>query len=463
MKKMKNLRTLTIICLFIVALNVVSYGQTDKGTSNVKYNTWSATLSGGSMLFYGDLRQFDFYPVTIKNSKDWYKLPSGLSEYAGGFGVAISKQLSPIFGIQGMLEKGTLGGIRTTVNAHFNASILTYGINVKINFLPIFNPNLKSPKIAIYGIAGIGLCDFKTHEYSISSYTLLSSYGYGDFGGEKKTTTETVIPLGIGVKYKINNQFDIGIESTINNVNTDKLDARAVSGSAKDKYGYTALTLTYKIGKNEKSLEWVTEKDMKSDDISALFTPINKKIDSLGNKINEIDNKVTLAQKDIVDLKNPAKEADDDGDGVPNSKDLEPNTPKGSYVDVNGRAIPTAKTLTTTTVGTSDVATPLFSIFFDVNSDFIDDLNQEKVLAAAKMLKENPNLKFDLVGHADKTGGTLYNEILSKKRSQAVSDLLVKSYGIDASRLNVIGVGINEPISKDNLRLNRRVDFIIKK
>jgi len=453
---MKTIRFITLTFLFVMMLNVISFGQNDKGTDKIKYNTWSATLSAGSMLAYCDLRQFDFYPVTIKNSKDWYQLNPGLSEWDRGFGLKISKQLSPIFGIQGMLEKGAVNGIRTAVDAHFSASFLTYGFNVKINFLPIFNPKLKAPRIALYGIAGIGLCDFKTREWALTSTTLLSSYGYGEFGGEDKATTETVIPIGLGIKYKINKHFDLGIEATMNNLNSDKLDARVKTSTAKDKYGYTALTLTYQIGKNEKSLEWVTSKDMEADELTPLFNAINKKIDSLGNKLNELDGKVAQIQKDVADLKNPAKEADDDNDGVPNSKDLEPNTPAGNLVNFQGITIPKAGT------GVAETQ-PQFSIFFTVNSTYIDAINEEKIAAAAKMLKADPNLKFEIVGHADKTGGQVYNDLLSKRRAQAVCDDLTKSYGIDASRLTVVGKGINEPISRDILSVNRRVDFLIKK
>jgi len=453
---MKTIRFITLTLLFVIAVNAISFGQKDKAADKIKYNTWSATLSGGSMLFYGDLRQFDFYPVTIKNSKDWYGVTDGISEYDKGLSLKVGKQLSPIFGIQGMLEKGAVNGMKKYVDAHFSATFITYGFNIKVNFLPIFNPLLKSPKFVLYGIAGLGLCDFKSQEWTISSNTLINSYGYGDFGGPKKATTEIIVPVGLGIKYKINKHFDIGLESTINNLNSDKLDSRVRANTAKDKYGYTALTLTYNIGKNDKSLEWVTSKEMEADQLTPLFNAINKKIDSLGNKLNELDNKVAQVQKDVADLKNPAKEADDDNDGVPNSKDLEPNTPAGNLVNFQGITIPKAGT------GVAEMK-PQFSIFFTVNSSYIDALNEEKIAAAAKMLKEDPNLKFEVVGHADKTGGQVYNELLSKRRAQAVCDDLIKSYGIDAGRLTVVGKGINEPLSSDILSVNRRVDFIIKK
>lgn len=472
---MKTLKTFTLFCLLSVAFNAISYGQTDSQPSKIQYNTWSVTLSGGSMLFYGDLRQFDFYPVTKQNSMDWYNLSPGLSEYAWGYGLAISKQLTPIFGIQGILEKGELHGMDINADAHFNASILTYGLNMKINILPMLKPDLESPRIAIYGIAGIGFCDFKTRQYSISTNTLLSSYGYGDGNAEKKATTETVIPLGIGIKYKISNTIDIGIESTINNVNTDKLDARIVKGSTKDKYGYTAITLTFNIGGNEKSLEWVTPKEMESDKTAPLFSEMNRKIDSLGNKLKEVSNKananesnITQLQKDVADLKNPPREADNDKDSVPNSKDLEPNTPKGNLVNFQGITIPRSvnttiveKTEATYKIEVGDKVV-LNNIFFDFDKATLRPESNTELDRLTKLLKDMPTLVIEISGHTDNVGSAAYNKTLSESRAKSVVDYLLKN-GIEKSRLSYIGYGFDQPIATNSTdegrQKNRRTEF----
>jgi OmpA-OmpF porin, OOP family len=467
-KSMKTLRLITAICVFSFILNSISFGQTDnKSTDKVKYNTWSATLSLGSMVFYGDLRQFDYYPCTKQNSVDWYNFTTGYSEYDRGFGIAVSKQLSPIFGIQGMIEKGGLCGFRYTkgVKAHFNASILSYGFKVKVNIIPIINPNIKKPKFSLYGITGIGLCDFRSRQWSISTPSspqeyLIHQFGYDKDGNKVDKTSETVIPLGVGIKYKVTPKIDIGIESILNNVNTDKLDARVITGSAKDKYGFTAVTVTYNIGKADKTLEWVSPKDQEVFNLEPLFAKVNHRIDSLGQKLDALDARVTSLEKEVATIKKNVPDPngpDDDKDGVPNDKDLEPNTAAGALVNFQGRTIPIGTTTTTTATA------PLFSVYFAVNSSVIDETNQEKVATAAKMLKDNPTMKFDLVGHADKTGGAVYNDLLSKNRAQAVADLLINSFGIDKSRLIVTGKGYNEPIATDILSVNRRVDFIISK
>lgn len=475
LKLMKTIKKFTIICLFVVALNAISYGQTDSQTSKIKYNTWSATLSGGSMLFNGDLKQFYFYPISRQNGIDWYNFSTAAPERNLGFGLTVSKQITPIFGVRGDVQKGKLSGVKISDNAYFKADFWQYSLNGTVNFINLFFPNCKSHFVTFYGITGVGIMSFKTMEKKISTDEEIMSYGYGHYGQSVKRTVELAIPVGLGVKCKLSPQVDIGVEGILNNVNTDKLDGVVSSNYSPDKYMYTSLTLTYKIGKNLKSLEWVNAKEIDSDNLSPVYSAVNKKVDSLGmklkdvkndvNAMNEIDGNVDQLKKDVSALKNPPKEADDDNDGVPNSKDLEPNTPKGSLVNFEGITIPKAETVTstsTTNFTEIKVEAPLFSIYFDVNSTKIDNLNKEKIASAAKMLIKDPNLNFKLVGYTDKTGNISYNEKLSEKRAQAVYNMLVKSYRIDKNRITLAGDGISG-LSSDDLNINRRVDFVIKK
>ncbi len=60
------------------------------------------------------------------------------------------------------------------------------------------------------------------------------------------------------------------------------------------------------------------------------------------------------------------------------------------------------------------------------------------VYNVAEFLKANPQATVTVQGYADKdTGTAAYNMELSQRRSQAVVDVLVNKYGIDASRLTI--------------------------
>ncbi|WP_052273237.1 OmpA family protein [Flavihumibacter solisilvae] len=84
---------------------------------------------------------------------------------------------------------------------------------------------------------------------------------------------------------------------------------------------------------------------------------------------------------------------------------------------------------------------------------------------AAKILNEEyPQLKVDIVGHTDNTGGAELNQKLSEKRANAVKAYLGKK-GVAADRLTATGQGQGNPITDNNSSAgrakNRRVEFKI--
>jgi OOP family OmpA-OmpF porin len=85
---------------------------------------------------------------------------------------------------------------------------------------------------------------------------------------------------------------------------------------------------------------------------------------------------------------------------------------------------------------------------------------------AAAKLKEYGNLGVVIEGHTDSQGSLEYNQKLSLRRAQAVSDYLVR-LGIDRRRMVVIGKGSAEPIATnatpEGRMKNRRVVIVVYK
>ncbi len=501
MKKIK----LQVIILLLSITSLTLYAQQNDSTKVKKYNTWSVSASFGSMLFYGDLRQFDFYPSSNNNIQEWYKVNNdNITERKWGGSFSVNKQITPILGLQGQFLMGKISGIKNKSNKYFEANIYEYGINATISLSNLLVRNIKNKKINVYALAGIGLVDFRTYKRELDTDKFLQDYGYDEDGETKtKMTTETVIPIGCGIKYKINNKLDIGIEATLRNVYTDKLDADVKANTAKDKYGYTSIGITYKFGKNKKSLEWISpleeetskeladigdfeaEKNKKADDNAKAIEDVNRKIESLSDRVGSLNNKIDELSRNYaskpydVSKEDVSEELDSDADGVPDSRDAEPNTPQGNLVNFQGVTIPVAAApaiassvipppvapvpVTIAPVVSSMRSEPvLLSVFFDVNKTSISFLNHEKIASVAKMLKSNPNMKLKLVGNTDKSGSEDYNKMLGKKRAQAVADILINSYGIESNRLSIESKGKSDPFSSTNYHINRRVDFIIE-
>jgi len=80
----------------------------------------------------------------------------------------------------------------------------------------------------------------------------------------------------------------------------------------------------------------------------------------------------------------------------------------------------------------------------------------------AKFLTRMPNLKLEILGHADKTGSAQINYVLAKKRAKTVMNYLIAK-GILKSRLSPSSYSAERPLAsnrtKEGQRLNRRVEF----
>ncbi len=78
------------------------------------------------------------------------------------------------------------------------------------------------------------------------------------------------------------------------------------------------------------------------------------------------------------------------------------------------------------------------TVFFTIGSAQVDPRAVMSLSYLARQMQKFPNLTYTVNGYADSATGTPeLNRELSRKRAQAVVDVLVKEYGIDASRLRV--------------------------
>ena len=105
-----------------------------------------------------------------------------------------------------------------------------------------------------------------------------------------------------------------------------------------------------------------------------------------------------------------------------------------------------------------------YGIYFDVNKDVVKPESYGTLKGIADVLKENPTVRVKIVGHTDADGADAANLDLSKRRGASVKAELVKSFGIDISRLESDGLGETKPVAPNdtpaNKAMNRRVEFI---
>lgn len=104
-------------------------------------------------------------------------------------------------------------------------------------------------------------------------------------------------------------------------------------------------------------------------------------------------------------------------------------------------------------------------INFDVNKATIKQESMGTLNGIAQILKDNPEIKFEVGGHTDSDGDDAFNLKLSQARADAVRNQLI-SMGIEGGRLSSKGYGKTKPISDNKTwegkANNRRVEFVKK-
>ena len=80
------------------------------------------------------------------------------------------------------------------------------------------------------------------------------------------------------------------------------------------------------------------------------------------------------------------------------------------------------------------------------------------------LMKQNPKITIDVIGHTDSEGSLQSNAVLAQRRCDAVIAYLTAA-GIEAERLVAIPKGSTEPVADnanpEGRRLNRRAEFIV--
>ena len=202
--------------------------------------------------------------------------------------------------------------------------------------------------------------------------------------------------------------------------------------------------------------------------------------DGVANSIDKCQN--TPAGKE-VNRKGCVVDGDNDNDGVANSIDKCPNTPAGKEVNSEGCVVdgdddkdgvlnsmdkcPTTLA-NVTKVDTEGCAAEVnLQVQFEFDSSKVKEASMTNIVNFANFMNEHTSYKARIEGHTDTSGQALYNDLLSKKRAQAVSNLIVSEGKVDASRLTAVGKGSSTPVAsnatRDGRKANRRTEAHIIK
>jgi len=136
---------------------------------------------------------------------------------------------------------------------------------------------------------------------------------------------------------------------------------------------------------------------------------------------------------------------DSDGDGVYDHLDKCPNTPRGLAVDYKGCPLPI-----------KDRVTIELLVKFDFDRAVVKPEFHDHLKAVANFMKTYPNTTVRLEGYTDNVGTEAYNLSLSVRRTESVKAYLVEKFGIAGSRLTTRGLGEAKPVATNDTMAGRR-------
>ena len=401
---------------------------------------FSFGLSFGTSVAYTDIKQHYTAP-TFKYEK----------ELSFSFNVYGEYTFTPILGMRGDFLIGQLAGTRRQDDHYFNAEFNDITLSGTINFSNLLFQRIKNKRCFLYGFIGAGMVNYRTIRRGLESEYLFEQHGYIETSDHKikekdKAITEVVIPVGLGLKYRLNNHLMIIGEASSRRLNKDNLDAYE-NGPTNDHYNYYGLGLNYTFGNSKKTtsnnvpphnvsnIERIPSatSDKKSFFQAAPKETLNSEnIDSLNKSMASLQYNITRLQEKI--------------DHYESSNDIELTN---SFIQEN------PEQLTKYTV--------LPSIYFEFNSTNLDyKHNLENLAMIADVLKANESIKLTVVGNTDTEGSVQYNTKLGLERVNHVIEHLAKVYQIDKSRFTPIAFGKKGVLLKNIDTINRRVDFIIE-
>jgi len=295
---------------------------------------------------------------------------------------------------------------------------------------PLFN---RSNKWDLWFTAGAGYA-YHTSDLTYANRLGISAADWDEVSSSSVETSTEVIPLGVELSYDITRQLAIALKAKYFIYTSDDLEGGAIklrengddiygrknytySGVTNDHIASVSLSLRWNItgaGKNHvTNLTWANyqSKDRGYDDILA-------RLDLLEQKVDEIE---------------------------------EAPAPVIIYESNEGSSTSSSTFLTE----------PIF-VFFDFDKFGLNHEAMAEVLKAATILNEHEDLVVDIVGYTDIKGTDPYNEMLSKRRADAVKRELIDIWNIPADR--ILGEGRGKALSpKPELKkyhsINRRCEL----
>jgi hypothetical protein len=392
-------------------------------SSEKKFNTWALTVGYGPLVMYSDVTDYTYFP-------------KGQFDFAPS--VILSKQLFPSLALDLQYLSGKMNG---EYGPHYFKGDFHEGSLSAVLFLNQItaSPGPINDKWNLYIKAGAGATFFRSRLHFVaddepvrdsdigggSERFMVTGYDPNDPYKKIDRRMEIMVPLTAGLMYRLNKSFDLAWETSMRFCASDNLD-NILTGSTNDRYLFSGLHLSYKIGKKDKRhMRWT----YRGYGFNLFGRP---KKDPMIKEISELEDQI--------------------------------NTYKA------GRPIRRDSVLIQESLITMYETTYVRTIFFNNTSNYTFDIEDQVLMAEAVVqMKQNPGTALEVYGHVpvEDAGDAMET---SKQQCEKVVDFLVNELGADAKMITIFPMGNQSPITGEGAlssqvqrMANRRVDMIFKR
>jgi outer membrane protein OmpA-like peptidoglycan-associated protein/opacity protein-like surface antigen len=435
--------------------------------SAADYTHWSVYINGGASQFDGDVSQ-KYNQINPGADIHWTAGAGVEYTFTPFWGLGVEYQYMPYSGYSTSTSQGWWSNYG---EFDFEGSSHQAHLFTSLNLTNLLNVYRKQWRFNVYANIGLGASFYNASQSNIVPASIPP--GGWTFARTPKAIEDgrsLLVPMSLNFEYNISKPLAVGLNIHYRATNKDNYEGEAyVRGVQNDNFLLGTASLRYKFASGQKDghIRNITADKFRQEQTKE--REILEKLDSLNNKVDDLD---SIVKNDLTPRMNEVErllsdQPDADGDGVPDWRDREPNTPPGSFVNYWGESLPyevlkAAQFYEELAKMQEEEVDYDMSVYFAFDKKILTKRSIDNIAKAAQKLKSNPLLKVELRGYADFPGSYNYNLRLSTSRGEVVKQELVNKHGIDPSRitLNPQGRMTNPPNANQK---NRRTDFVFSK
>ena len=468
-------------------LELVDQLLANNNLNQEKTNSWAVGAGFSNFIMHGDLRSLG----TGNQGNFW-----NFGAYA-----YVDRMFNPILGLEFKVNYWQVAGgaqyfsdvydilylnnAQITNDLYFEGRSIGAELNGIVSLTNLYDQFPEKWHIAAY--LGIGYHQYNSEllqKNPDGTSTSLVDFGVNPARNNVNEASSIYITSQIGVKYRFNKKIDFEVRPSWYFNYEDHLDATISNKQNWETFFVTHIGVVYKFGKEDYYKIWGGKKktgtpaaipntpfQIEDDDGDGVMnqldkepdTPKNVKVYGNGVSVDSDDDGIPDYQDDCPFEKGPISNqgcpiiGDRDKDGVPDKDD--------KCIDEKGlerfQGCPNAAMLGLKKI--EEVLSYSKNIYFDTASNQIRSGFYYTMLDdVASIMLKNKNVSFSVSGYTDDRGGEQYNQALSQRRAEAAVKYLI-ARGVESDRITAKGFGEINPkfdnSTEEGRQLNRRVEI----